>query len=505
MKKVSLLFAVLVLIAISGRAQVQRELVAVEITTSTVCTYCPGAALGLEDLYSNGCRVAGIEHHNNWQGTDPFVTTASQARSTFYNPGGNPGAFFDGVLSVVGGNHTSTMYASYLPKYTERIAIPSPIKIGYTMERTGQQFTFHFTITKVAALTNLHPVLQFTVTQSNIVYSWEGQSELNFVNRLMLPDANGTPLDFSSSDVQNVTLVANIDPMWPLADIEFVAFVQDMTSKEIHNCARPVMSDFGATTTTSICPNNSVTFANTSIGRPASTKWYFPGGSPSTYTTGNTPSIIYTDPGSYDVTMVTTTGLHTDSIVKPGFITVSPGAATSTPDGSNKVCTNNANQTTTYTTLCPGATSYEWEVYPTGAGTITNNGASCTVLWTNNWYGTASIRAQATNSCGVGDWSDYFDVKCATCVGVEDFDAQGVKVFPNPASTEMNVLVKTSTPEDFTLKLVNSVGNVVYTKAFNSTGSINHNFDIKNFADGMYFLRVEGKKQNYTQKVTIKH
>ena len=44
--------------------------------------------------------------------------------------------------------------------------------------------------------TNL--VLQFTVTESHIPENWGGLTEVNHVNRLMVPGANGTPLDFSS-------------------------------------------------------------------------------------------------------------------------------------------------------------------------------------------------------------------------------------------------------------------------------------------------------------------
>jgi len=41
-------------------AQVARNMVAVEITTSTLCTYCPGAALGLDDSIFK--RLQGCGH-----------------------------------------------------------------------------------------------------------------------------------------------------------------------------------------------------------------------------------------------------------------------------------------------------------------------------------------------------------------------------------------------------------------------------------------------------------
>ncbi len=48
--------------------------------------------------------------------------------------------------------------------------------------------------------------MQFTVTESHIPENWGGLTEVNHVNRLMVPGANGTPLDFSSQTTQTVML-----------------------------------------------------------------------------------------------------------------------------------------------------------------------------------------------------------------------------------------------------------------------------------------------------------
>jgi hypothetical protein len=501
MKKFTLLFASFVLIALVANAQVERNMVAVEIGTGTWCTYCPGAAMGADDLVANGKRVAVIENHNG----DIFATTNSDARNSYYNISGFPTAFFDGGHSVVGGNHSSSMYSSYLPKYNQCIAILSPLTIDYTVTRDGQQFVFDFTITKVSDLPNNQLIFQFTATQSEIQYSWQGQTHLNFVNRLMVPDASGTPIDFTSTDVQTVNIVANIDPTWPMEDIEFVAFVQDNTTKAIHNTIRPVLSDFVATTSTDICQNNSITYADNSVGRPGSVKWYFPGGQPAS-STSEAPSIVYQTPGIYDVIMVTTTGLDSDSIVKDDYVNIRPGAYTTTPDGNTLVCTNNVNQTTDYTTTSASASAYTWELYPANAGSITNNGASCTILWANNWNGTASLRVRGTNDCGLGPWTEYMDIVCTSCVGIEEKDqAQPVSVYPNPASKDLNVSVNNAAADVLNVKLMNALGTVVYNENLATTGKLDHKINVGKLAEGMYFLKVEGKKLNYSQKITVQH
>ncbi len=75
-----LLFAITPLIA----QQVPRSMVALEIGTGTWCQYCPGAAMGADDLLENGKLVAVIENHNNTGGSDPFANVYSNARNSYY-------------------------------------------------------------------------------------------------------------------------------------------------------------------------------------------------------------------------------------------------------------------------------------------------------------------------------------------------------------------------------------------------------------------------------------
>jgi hypothetical protein len=503
MKKLLLLIALFTSFSLLRAQTVPREMVVVEITTSTYCTYCPGAMMGLDDLVANGKRVAGIEYHNSWQGPDPFVNTFSQARSTFYNPGGNPGAFFDGVLSVVGGNHTTSMYSSYLPKYNQRIAIASPIKIEYTMSQNGLQFTFNFTITKVAPLPSNNVIFHFETTQSNIQYNWQGQSHLEFVNRLMVPNQNGTPLDFTSTDVHTVTITANIDPLWPLEDIEFVGFVQNTTTKEILQAGRPVQVDFEATTPTTFCQGGNAVFANTSIGRPGAPVWYFPGGSPET-STDEAPIVTYTEPGNYDVRLITTTGLSIDTITKAGYITVNPGSILSTPDGPGVVCTDHV-FTSTYTTE-GSASTYIWEIFPaTGAGTLTPDGATCTVNWTPEWTGTASIRVRGSGECGTGEWTGYRDILAKTCVGLDETKASlPLSVYPNPADATVNIVMNANSADIVSIKLINALGKVVYSEnGMKISGATNKSINTSSLPQGAYMLKIEGNSFNASTKVTI--
>jgi len=332
MKKFTLLFASFMLVTLVVHSQlVTRNLVVVEIGTGTWTPHCVGASMGADDLVAYGKNVAIIENHN----TDTYANTYSDARNSYYRIFGYPTAIFDGKLTVIGGSDTVSMYSLYLAKYNNAIKLLSPVKIEYTVTRNGQQFVWDFVITKVATLPSSPLVFHFVVTQSHIQQAWQGQTQLNFVTRLMIPDQNGTALDFSTGDVKNVHIVANIDPLWPLENIGFVGFVQNNTDKAILNAMRSV---------------------------------------------------------------------------------------------------------------------------------------------------------------------------CSTCVGLAEAEKSNLfSVYPNPTSDAINVSTNTGTSEILKLKLINSLGNVVYTETLNSTGKVNHTINVGMMAEGIYFLNVQGKNLNYSQKVIVQH
>ncbi len=208
----------------------QRDMVLVEIGTGAWCQYCPGAALGADDLVSNGCSVAVIENHNG----DPFAYTASDARNNYYNIPGYPTAIFDGQQQFVGGDHTLSMYQYYLPIYESRAPVNSAYSLSLFGDHSGSDYNVTVRVHKLGTTPPYNNiVLQFALTESEIMYSWQGQDHLNFVSRVMSPDQNGTTLDFSSGDVQDINLTFTMGADWVADNCELVAFIQNNDDKEI--------------------------------------------------------------------------------------------------------------------------------------------------------------------------------------------------------------------------------------------------------------------------------
>jgi hypothetical protein len=208
----------------------ERQKVMLEIGTGTWCQYCPGAAMGADELVSNGKDVAVIEYHNG----DTFTNTASDARNTYYNITGYPTATFDGTTKLVGGNHTLSMYSSYLPIYESLKPIKSPFYIALTGSLSGTALHVNAFINRYGRISSDQLVLHFAVTETEIPFVWQGQTQLNFVERAMVPNASGTTLNIASVASQTISLDTTLSSSWTIANLNLVAFIQNPTTKEIY-------------------------------------------------------------------------------------------------------------------------------------------------------------------------------------------------------------------------------------------------------------------------------
>ena len=213
-------------------AQVERDMVILEIATGTWCYYCPGPSMGADDLIANGHNVAVIEYHQ-FLGFEPYANIYSDARFNYYEMLGCPTAVFDGIILLAAGDPSYSLYEDYLPRYNVRNAVPSSFNMDLSGEEIGLDYAVSVTANKVAPTSSTNIVLHLVLTESQIAEEWQGQTELNFVERLMIPDQYGTALDFSTGDTQTVNLEFTLDPEWASSNCELVAFIQDNDSKEI--------------------------------------------------------------------------------------------------------------------------------------------------------------------------------------------------------------------------------------------------------------------------------
>jgi PKD repeat protein len=407
MKKLYLLI-LMCLVGMAIIAQpVGRQKVVVEIGTGTWCPYCPGAAMGADDLVENGCQVGNIEYHYD----DTFENEASLARLSYYGITGYPTAYFDGVLNYVGGSNTLSMYSNYLPLYQQRMAIPSDFTVDIYGENTGLVYNIQLVINKVNG-THGNLTVQLALTESEIVFSWQGQDHLNYVERLMAPNHLGTVVNFANQDEATLNLTFTMDAGWVTNNCELVAFIQDESTKEILQAMmvpipdlEPMQATAGFTCEdVTPCMAFPVDFEDQSGGEIISWNWTFEGGNPATSAAQN-PSVTYNNLGDYDVQLIVYDGEVYDTLLNPNYISVITNPPQpSAPSGQTVVCQDETEVQYTVPLVQWGNT-YQWMVEPDDAGDISGPDPVATFYPAPNYIGNYTIKVRADNDCGNGTWS----------------------------------------------------------------------------------------------------
>lgn len=91
--------------------------------------------------------------------------------------------------------------------------------------------------------------------------------------------------------------------------------------------------------------------------------------------------------------------------------------------------------------------------------------------------------------------SESFMVSIISNVGIEDIVSFQPKVYPNPATSFVNVEVKTGS----NLKLFNTLGHLVLEKCSVESKSV---LSLERMPDGLYLLVIEGENENSTFKIS---
>jgi len=414
-----------------------------EISTGTWCTYCPGAAVAADNLVASGANVATIEYHNS----DAFANAASNARNTYYAITVYPTAHFDGPTSVVGGYACPGTGLSYTNNYNTAYAVQSPLTIDIAGTNAGNTYNLVLSVHRVSTFTSTDLRLHVVLTETNIpCTAWPGagcMTEVNFVERLMAPDENGTSFSFSSGDMQIMLVSFTKDASWVNSKCSVIAFVQDNPTKTIYNGSMvaltsipaPVTVNFTANTTSGCSPFN-VNYTDQSSG-VNTWQWDFPGGSPSSSALQN-PAVTYNTTGAYDATLTawSSTTFRGNKMVKTAYINVLslPGTP-GTPTGTTQLCSNPANQTYN-ASAASGATTYTWDLQPPSAGVLTPSSNSCTIDFDNAYTGTASLKVKGTNTCGDGPWSPPLSITVSTQPGTPATPTGPALLCLNPANTD---------------------------------------------------------------------
>ncbi len=146
----------------------------------------------------------------------------------------------------------------------------------------------------------------------------------------MVPDHFGTSIDFTSGNVQIFNLPFDFGGDWVLEHCEFIAFIQDNTTKEIlqgTNTEFTGLLPMFSSNVTEGPAHLGVQFTSNSFPLTGieSWEWDFDGDGVFDSTQEN-PYHLYTEPGSYDVTLRIGVGGEYEETTAEDYITVTNGS-----------------------------------------------------------------------------------------------------------------------------------------------------------------------------------
>ena len=236
------------------------------------------------------------------------------------------------------------------------------------------------------------------------------------------------------------------------------------------------------------CPGLTVQFTDASAGNPTGWMWTLAGGTPGVSTAQN-PSVTYTTPGTYDVTLVATNLFGAGTSTQVGYITVIalPTADFSyTANGGIVTFLNNAQ----------GGTAYSWDF---GDGTTSPDKSP---VHTYGASGTYNVSLTVTNSCGAATLQQTIVV---VTVGINEVSwLNQFRLFPNPTTGQFRIEMSGVPSQNLEFAVFNNLGQIISTEIVDfSAGTLSKSFDFSHLPSAVYTLRMQSDADAKYVKIVV--
>lgn len=250
-------------------------------------------------------------------------------------------------------------------------------------------------------------------------------------------------------------------------------------------CAATVLTAAFSADTTALCGQGTVHFTDETVGDISSWSWTFQGGDPATSTEQN-PAVLYSIPGTYDVSLTVTSGSNTNTESKTGFVNMY-ALPEVTLAGLPQLCYYDLPHTLTEGVPAGGVYQgegvYEGTFYPdsTGIGTFT-----ITYTYSDENGCTNSAQSQ---------------ILVDECTGIAETQVVAT-VYPNPSQDGIFHFTNNGNSVVREYSVANALGKVVLEQK--NVNKSTFSFSFSGNPKGVYFLKylLDGKPQ--TVKLLIK-
>jgi len=454
---------------------------------------CPGAAKGADDLIANGHNVAVIKYHV----VDSLANSFSYARvNDYYQFLGLPVAKFDGILTHIGASPYISSYQDYLPYVNQRNTVLSDFTIVPEIQQLStNQYRLTASIENVGGYAGTNIVMQVAVTESNLDIVWGLSDKVNSVLRLMVPNANGTPLNFSGGVSQTIQLDFALQDYWDEEHCKLIVFIQDNTTKEVLQTTQltfqPEALQAGFDTDVQEgCPGLTVAFNDFSSGPVTSWSWTFEGGEPLTSNEQN-PIVTFANTGNFNVALTVSNGTNSNTVEVENYITIFELPEV-TMASIEIQCINwpafeltqGSPQGGEYSG--PGVANGMFDPALAGIGAH---------LITYTYAG--------SNDC---ENSAQIEVVVDACTGLtESFPKSTLEIYPNPTTSNSTITFSLNQNRTVNISIFNVDGKFVGELANESftTGKHQVQMDLNELRPGVYFVSFNDGDNVLTKKVTV--
>lgn len=227
-----------------------------EVFTSSTCGPCAPANAHMESLLPSLSNYTVIKYQQDFPGSgDPYATTESVARRSYYAINSIPRMEIDGQWDQHAGNLTTSIYNQYN-------SIPSFMSISIdSAYYSGNNVTVKATINPVINYPSgnyrYHVVIVERKTTGNV--KTNGETEFFNVMMDMIPNQNGntiSALNANSPVIVNKTANMSSTHVEEMSDLRAVVFVQNNNDKKVLQSAWKDIST--ATGITSVIDNKGI-------------------------------------------------------------------------------------------------------------------------------------------------------------------------------------------------------------------------------------------------------
>jgi hypothetical protein len=140
-----------------------------------------------------------------------------------------------------------------------------------------------------------------------------------------------------------------------------------------------------------------------------------------------------------------------------------------------------------------------------GLGDTTHIGVSVLATINHNLFITTGTIWDGDTVNGVAQWigGSHVDTCGHVLTGINEVQVnnESLNIYPNPASNQITIEFENLLQQNYLIEIRNVLGQIVYSETMkNISGKQTKNIDLSMIESGVYFVRLQGEKENVSKK-----